>query len=304
MPKMHDDEFEIDASLVRRLVAGQFPEWADLPIEPVPSGGTDNALYRLGDEMVVRLPRHERTAGTLERELQWLPFLAPRLPLAAPEPLAAAQPAAGYPWVWAVYRWLEGETATAECIADPRVFATDLAGLVAAFWDIDPRGGPPPEAANAFRGVPLAARDEAVRRAIALRGDTIDGAAAAAAWDDALRAPEWEAEPVWIHGDLDARNLLVRDGRLTAVLDFGCTGVGDPACDVAVAWKAFTNETREVLRAALAVDEATWARGRGWTLSQALQTEPYYTLETNPELVLAGRRWLTEVLADRAEAEA
>lgn len=296
--RMHADEVPTDVALVRRLLEAQLPQWAGLPIEPVPSGGTDNALYRLGEDMVVRLPRHERTVGTLERERKWLPRLASQLPVAVPVPLAEGRPVEGYPWIWSVYRWLEGETATFERIGDPSQFATDLAGLVAALWRIDPVGGPPPDLANAFRGVPLAARDADVRRAIDSQGDSIDGVAAASAWEDALGAPEWEGPPVWIHGDLDARNLLVLDGRLSAVLDFGCIGVGDPACDIAVAWKALTADTRGLFRSALAVDDAMWARSRGWTLSQALMTEPYYTIETNPALVLEARRWLADVLAD------
>jgi aminoglycoside phosphotransferase (APT) family kinase protein len=295
---MHADEVHTDALLVRRLVQEQFPEWAEHPIQPVPSGGTDNALYRLGERMVVRLPRHARTATTLARERTWLPRLGTQLPLAVPEPLAEGQPSDGYPWTWSVYRWLDGETATTERVADARRLAADLAGFVAALWEIEPAGGPPPDEANAFRGVPLAARDEAVRRAVAHRADTIDAAAATEIWQEALDAAPWGGAPVWIHGDLDPRNLLVVEGRLSAVIDWGCLGVGDPACDVAVAWKAFGADTRDCFRDALGVDDAMWARGRGWTLSQALMTEPYYTLETNAELVLEGRRWLAEVLAD------
>jgi aminoglycoside phosphotransferase (APT) family kinase protein len=300
VPTMHADEAPTDAGLVRRLLETQFPRWADLAIEPVPSGGTDNALYRLGGELVVRLPRHGRTAETLERERTWLPRLAPRLPVAAPVPLAEGRPAEGYPYTWSVYRWIGGETPTLELASRSRRFATDLAALVAAFGRIDVDGGPLPSNANAFRGVRLAARDAAVRRAIALRADAIDARAVTARWEESLAAPEWEAPATWIHGDLDLRNLLVDDGRLSAVLDFGCIGVGDPACDVAVAWKVFTADARERFRTAVGVDDATWARGRGWALSQALMTEPYYTLESNPTLVLEGRRWLGEVLSEHA----
>ena len=295
---MHADEVPTDATLVRRLVEEQFQEWVGLTIEPVPSGGTDNALYRLGDEMVVRLPRHGRTAVTLERERTWLRRLAPLLPVAVPEPVAEGRPGEGYPWTWSVYRWIPGEPATPERVSDATEFAADLAALVTAFWRIDPSGGPEPDEANAFRGAPLADRDEAVRRAIDERAGSIDAASATAAWEDALGAPAWDRPGVWIHGDLDSRNLLVVDGRLSAALDFGCISVGDPACDVAVAWKALSPETHPVFRSALDVDEATWRRGRGWTLSQALMVEPYFTLETNPTLVLEARRWLAELLTD------
>lgn len=295
--KMHEDEVDIDAALVRCLLAAQFPGWADLPVEPVIPWGTDNALYRLGEEMVIRLPRHEPTIGTLRKELRWLPSLAPHLPLPIPAPLAEGTPAEGYPFPWAVYSWLDGETATAEHMADPRQFATDLAGFIAALQRIDPVGGPPPGQHNAFRGAPLVDRDSAVRQSVAALRKEIDVDLVTAIWEEALRAPEWHGRSVWIHGDLDSRNLLLRNGRLSAVIDFGCLGVGDPACDVMVAWKVFSANARQTFRKALSVDDATWARARGWVLSQALIALPYYTMETNPTLVLEARRWMAEILA-------
>lgn len=296
--RMHADEVDIDVGLVRRLLAGQFPDWADFPLEPVLPWGTDNALYRLGDDMVVRLPRTNRTHGTLKRERRWLPRLAPHLPLAVPIPLADGMPAKGYPFEWSIYRWLEGEPATARPIADLAQAAADLAAFVAALQGIDPTGGPGPDEYNAFRGEPLVRRDEQTRMAIAALGRAVDGDALTAEWEEALEEPEWGGRPVWIHGDLDARNLLVEDGRLTAVLDWGCLGVGDPACDVMVAWKLLSAETRIIFRAALAIDDPTWARGRGWALSQAVGALSYYTLETNPVLVREAEQWMAELLAD------
>lgn len=298
--KMHADEVDTDVSLVGRLLAARFPQWAGLPIEPVPSTGTDNALYRLGDDMVVRLPRRERDSGTLEKERQWLPRLALFLPLAVPVPLAAGTPAEGYPFAWSVYRWLKGENATMERVTDLSQFTTDLAQFVAALQRIDPTGGPSPGEHNAFRGVPLATRDAPTRAAIVSLRGAIDVGAVTAVWESALRLPEWEHPPVWIHGDLDSRNLLVEEGRLSAVVDFGCLGVGDPACDVMAAWKVLSTDTRDIFRTALSVDESTWARARGWALSQALVALSYYTLETNPVLVLEAQRWMAEVLADYA----
>ncbi len=295
---MHADEVDTDAALVGRLVAGQFPQWADLPIEPVQAFGTDNALYRLGDEMVARLPRTKRTSATLEKERRWLPRLAPLLPLAVPVPLAEGAPAEGYPFAWSVYSWLEGENATIERITDPSQLATDLAQFVAALQRIDPTGGPSPGEHNFFRGVPLARRGEATRAAIASLAGAIDSDVVSAVWEEALRAPEWDRPPVWVHGDLDSRNLLVERGRLSAAIDWGGLGVGDPACDVMVVWKVLSADTRDIFRTALAVDEATWARGRGWVLSQALMALSYYTLETNAVLVLEAERWMAEVLAD------
>jgi aminoglycoside phosphotransferase (APT) family kinase protein len=296
--RMHADEVDTDAALVRRLLAAQFPRWARLPIEPVLPMGTDNALYRLGSDLVARLPRTEGTATTLEKERRWLPRVGPLLPLAVPVPLAEGMPAEGYPFPWSVYRWLEGENATADCITDPGRLASDLAEFVAALRRIDPTDGPRPGAHNFFRGEPLARRDEATRAAVASLGATVDAGAVTAAWEAALGAGEWNGPPVWIHGDLDSRNLLARDGRLAAVVDFGCLGVGDPACDVMVAWKVLPAEMRDGFRTALALDDATWARARGWALSQAVGALAYYTLETNAVLVREGWRWLAEVLAE------
>jgi aminoglycoside phosphotransferase (APT) family kinase protein len=297
---MHEDEVEIDAALVGRLLARQFPRWAGLALEPLRPFGTDNALYRLGDEMVVRLPRRERTSRTLEKERRWLPRLAPLLPLAVPVPLAEGMPAEGYPFTWSVYSWLKGENATSRRITDLGQLAADLAQFVAALQRIDPSGGPSPGEHNFFRGVPLAERDAATRAAIASLEGKIDADQVAPAWEGALRAPEWNRPPVWIHGDLDARNLLVENGWLSAVIDFGGLGVGDPACDVMVAWKVLSPDTRDGFRATLSVDEATWARSRGWALSQAVIALAYYTEETNPVLVREAQRWLVEVLADQA----
>jgi len=297
--KMHADEVDTDVALVRRLLAEQFPQWADLPIEPVRPLGTDNANYRLGEDMLVRLPRRERTTRTLEKERRWLPRLAPLLPLAVPLPLAEGMPAEGYPFVWSVYTWLKGENATNERIAQLDRLATDLAQFIAALQRIDPADGPSPGEHNFFRGEPLARRDAETRAAIASLDGEINVDAVTAAWEEALRAPEWQRPPVWIHGDLDSRNLLVENGRLSAVIDFGSAGVGDPACDVMVAWKLLSADTRDIFRTALAIDDATWARSRGWALSQALMALSYYTLETNAVLVREAERWLVEVLADR-----
>lgn len=298
--KMHADEVDIDVSLVGRLLTAQFPHWAELPIEPVPFLGTDNALYRVGDELVLRLPRVHRATLALDKECKWLPTLAPLLPLAVPVPLARGLPADGYPWTWSVYRWLEGETATVEPISDLSEAASALAEFIAALQRVDPTDGPPPGEHNVFRGEVLTQRDGAVRTAIASLGGDIDVGAVTTAWDVALRAPTWPGRPVWIHGDLDARNLLVEDGELSAVIDFGCLGVGDPACDVMVAWKVLSADARDSFRATLSIDDATWARSRGWALSQALGALSYYTSETNPDLVREAQAWLSAVLADQA----
>jgi aminoglycoside phosphotransferase (APT) family kinase protein len=295
---MHVDELDIDAALARRLLAAQFREWADLPLASVRPRGTDNALYRLGEELVMRLPRREQNVGPLEKECRWLPVLGPLLPLGVPVPVAIGEPGVGYPFMWSVYRWLPGKPVTEAPLADIGRAAEDLAAFVAALQRIDAAAAPRPGKHNFGRGQPLARRDKATRAAIAGLGGSIEGAALSAAWEAALDAPEWNGSPVWIHGDLDARNLLAQDGSLSAVIDFGALGVGDPAYDVMVAWKVFPPDIRTVFRSALAVDDATWARARGLVVSQAVIALAYYTLETNAVLVREAQRWIEEALAD------
>jgi len=292
--KMHADEIDIDASLVRRLLAAQFPQWADLPIEPVASAGTDNAIYRLGEDMAVRLPRIHWATGQLDKEQLWLSKLGSLLPVAIPVPLGKGEPGEGYPWHWSVHAWLNGENPAVGRVTDPGSLARELAQFVAALHRIDPAGGPP-----ADRGIPLEEREAPTRTAIDALHGMIDTAAATAAWDVALQAPAWPSLPVWIHGDLSPGNLLLVDGRLSAVIDFGCLGVGDPACDLIVAWNLLPAETRNVFRAALRVDDATWERGRGWALSVALIQLPYYQ-STNAVLADGARHTIREVLADQS----
>lgn len=222
----------------------------------------------------------------------------PLLPLAVPAPLAKGAPGEGYPWPWSVYRWLEGEDATTGRLADPGQAAKGLARFVAALRRIDPTDGASPGPHNSFRGVPLAVRDADTRAAISSLHGTLDTDAATAAWEASLRAPAWDESPVWVHGDLQPGNLLAVRGRLGAVIDFGCLGVGDPACDLMVAWNLFSAECREVFRVELSVEDATWARGRGWALSVGLIALPYYR-ETNPTLAGISRRAIDEVLTDR-----
>lgn len=294
---MHADEVAIDARLVRSLVAAQFPELGALEIVPVPSAGTDNALFRLGNDLVVRLPRVPSAAGQIAKEARWLPFLASKLPLRIPLPVAMGMPAGGYPWHWSVYRWLPGETASSVPIVDPNRAATDLAKFIVALRSIDASGGPEPAAHNAHRGVPLVRRDAQTRAAVVQCAGMVDVPTATTAWDAALDAPEWSGPPVWIHGDLLPTNLLVQHGELSAVIDFGCLGVGDPACDLLPAWTFLSVASREAFREALGVDDATWARGRGWALSFGLIALPYYHV-TNPVLASIARRAIDEVVTD------
>jgi aminoglycoside phosphotransferase (APT) family kinase protein len=299
---MHADEVDTAVSLVRRLRAAQFPRWADLPIARVASAGTDNAIYRLGRDMAVRLPRIAWAVGQVEKEHRWLPMLAPHLPLTIPVPLAMGAPAEGYPWQWGIYPWIEGENATPERLADLDEAAQEMAHFITRLQRIDATGGPPPGPQNSSRGAPLAQRDPYARESIAaLRAmqqlSAQDADAVTALWDAALNAAVWDGPPTWLHGDLQPGNLLAVQGRLSAVIDFGCLGVGDPACDLIAAWHLFTGESRAVFHAALAVDNAMWMRGRGWALSVALIALPYY-LDTNPTIVANSRHVIREVLAD------
>lgn len=296
MRRMHVDERPIDESLVRRLLAEQLPEWAGLPLTRVESHGTDNAIYRLGEDMAVRLPRYPAAAVQAEKEARWLPVLAPHLPLDVPLPLALGRPSDEYAWSWSVCRWLPGETATIDRV-DAQGAAVTLARFVSALQGVDTAGGPPPGEHNFGRGVALAERDEYVRDALAQLRDEIDTTAATAAWDDALAASEWDRPGAWIHGDLHGGNMIAAGGRITGVIDFGGLGVGDPACDVMVAWTFLPRDVRQQFRRELGVDDATWRRARGWALSVGLIALPYYR-ETNPPLADNARRWIAATLDD------
>ncbi|MFD8235517.1 aminoglycoside phosphotransferase family protein [Streptomyces sp. NPDC059696] len=291
---MHDDELEIDVSVVGRLIAGQFPRWAGLPLRRLESSGTENAMFRLGADKVVRLPRHPRAVQAIAHELHWLPRLGPALPLGAPEPLGRGEPGDGFPWPWSVYRWLDGRNPVPGRIEEPVLLAEDLAGWVTALRRVDASQGP-----LGYRGVPLAARDPFVRAAVADLAGRVDTGAVTNAWEAALRAPEHTGPPVWAHGDLMAGNLLVAGGRLSAVIDFGTVGVGDPAVDLIAAWCLLPAAARGVLREAVGAGGAEWARARGWALSIAVVALPYYW-DTNPPVAANSRYVIGEILAETA----
>ena len=291
---MHADEIETNAALVRRLLAAQFAQWADLPIALVDSYGPDHEIYRLGDHLAVRLPRIGWATRQAALEAEWLPKLAPYLPLALPVQVAMGLPAEGYPFAWSVYEWLPGDNANGT-IRDLEQAAVDLAAFVKALRRIDTTGAharPP-----GSRGAPLSECDEHVRRSIKQLGQRIDGAAALRAWQESLAALPWKRREVWVHGDLLPGNLLVVDGRLSAVIDFGGLNVGDPACDLQPAWNVFADDSRLRFRAELEVDDDSWLRGRGWALYQAVLALPYYW-NTNPGMVRQASHALTQVLAD------
>jgi aminoglycoside phosphotransferase (APT) family kinase protein len=291
--KMHAAEVETDVTLVRRLLAGQFPHWSDLAIDPVVSYGTDHDIYRLGDHLAVRLPRIGWATKQAAKEAEWLPKLAPHLPLTVPVQLAMGHPAEGYPFEWSVYEWLPGENANGT-IDDLDQAAVDLAAFVNALRHVDATGVHPRPPGG--RGAPLAELDEQVRRSIAQLGDRVDSDATLRAWEESLDAAAWDGEEVWVHGDLLPGNLLVVEGRLSAVIDFGGLNVGDPACDLQPAWNVFVDGSRARYRAELEVDDASWLRGRGWALYQAVSALPYYW-HTNPGMIRQASRALAQVLA-------
>jgi aminoglycoside phosphotransferase (APT) family kinase protein len=279
---------------MRRLLAAQFPQWAELAIDPVVSYGTDHAIYRLGDHLAARLPRIGWATKQAAKEGRWLPKLAPRLPLAVPVQLAMGNPAEGYPFEWSIYEWLPGENAN-DTVEDLDQAAVDLAAFVKALRRIDATGAHPRPRGS--RGAPLAELDGEFRRALAELGDRIDGDATLRSWEESLNAPVWHGEEVWVHGDLLPGNLLFVDGRLSAVIDFGCLNVGDPACDLQPAWNVFAGDSRTRYRTGLQVDDASWLRGRGWALCQAVVALPYYW-DTNPGMIRQASHALAQVLAD------
>lgn len=297
---MHDDQLDLDPGLVRRMLARRFPHWAELPIGRVDSPGTVNAMFRLGDDMVVRMPFVPSGAADVEREAEWLPRLASALPAPIPHVLGVGAPDADFPHPWLVLDWLPGENPTPGSIADPVGLARDLAAFVRALHAVPTAGAP-----AGYRAGALGPLDEPVHICLAqiarldaceadqaIDVDTLD-----AVWRAALAAPPWRGRAVWTHGDLLPGNILTREGRLTGVLDFAAAGIGDPACDAMAAWSILPRDARTVFLTEVRADDATWARGRGWALAQAVIALPYY-VRTNPAMASGARH----VLAQLAES--
>lgn len=282
-------------ALTRSLIAGQFPQWADLPLAEVSGGGTDNRIYRLGEDMVIRLPRSQREAEMIRTEQRWLPQIASALPLAIPVMLGAGTPDDAFPYPWSVCRWLEGDNLVDQPDVDLADAAIQLGRFVAALQQVDITGGQVSERARPVNP----AHDSGVRDTIRRLGaqDSVDVSAAIAIWEAALDAPQWTEPPVWTHGDLYSGNLLAQHRRLSAVIDFGLLGLGDPACDMLPAWSLLTADTRDLFRTQVGVDEATWIRGRGWALWAGLGAVDVYR-DTNPTIAVPGRHAVVEAIAD------
>ncbi len=280
----------VDVELVHQLVADQFPQWSDLPIRAVANGGWDNWTFHLGSRMSVRLPSAAEYALAVEKEHRWLPQLASHLPLPISTPIGQGKPSGSYPFVWSVYRWLDGDPVTAHRIADPVRFALDLADFLIALQQVDPTGGPHPGRHNWFRGGTLRTYDATTQTALdALQGH-IDVELARHIWKAALDA-RWDRVPTWFHGDIAEGNLLLNDGQLAAVIDFRTCGVGDPSCDLAGAWTLLDNEGRQAFRDRLSVNDAAWARGRGWALWKTLAAYAQ-VIEQDDEASITARRVL------------
>jgi len=292
--RLHDDEVDTSPAVARSLVDAQFPQWAGLTVSPGPTTGTVNVLHRLGPDLVVRLPRVPRTAGEVDREARWLDRLRPHVPVALPEQVAVGVPCEAYSGPWSIYRWIDGQPPEVGALAGGRQLAVDLAGFISALRAVDTGGASAP---GGRRGGPLVVRDGPTRDAIGAVGHLVDVQLATAAWEAALRVPGWTGESVWVHADLSPGNLLTRDGRLHAVLDFGGCGIGDPAADLIVAWNLLPADGRATFRDALAVDDATWARGRAWALSIALIQLPYYE-HSLPTMAANALHTIDQVLSD------
>lgn len=289
---------QLDEDLVRRLLAEQFPQWTRLPIRRVVPGGWDNRTFRLGDDLSVRLPSADGYAEAVAKEQRWLPVLAPHLPYEIPEPVALGVPTTEFRRPWSIYRWIHGVPAGGIEVRDLDEFARDLARFLTALADIDATGGPAAGTHSFWRGAHPRVYDEDVQRSLVELRGSIDTDAARRVWDDAL-ATDIAGASVWFHGDVSPGNLLLREGRLGAVIDFGTSGVGDPACDLPIAWTVFDDSARTVLRAGLPWDDDVWARGRAWALWKAMLLLSGAAGSHDPEgEARASRAVIDRILAD------
>jgi aminoglycoside phosphotransferase (APT) family kinase protein len=280
MTEMHEDEVVIDDDTVRRLLAAQLPEWADRPIRRLPPVGTDNQLFRLGDDLLVRMPRIHWAADSAVYEHTWLPRLAPHLPLPIPAPVSLGVPGEGYPHHWTVVPWIEGENPTPESF-DPDEWAVSVGSFVRSCRAVPGMDGP---AKTEGRGGPLSALDEWVQEWTAKAdASEVSRDAVLAVWADALAAPAYDGEPCWFHGDLHEGNLLVRDGRLAAVIDWGAAGRGDPAIELNAMWGYLPASSADLYRETVGLDEAAYRRARGFALAPAISGWTYYR-DTAPEI--------------------
>jgi aminoglycoside phosphotransferase (APT) family kinase protein len=265
------DQPVINEHLITKLISEQFPQWKDLPIKAVAHQGCDNKTFRLGDQMLVRLPSSEEYVRQVQKEHTWLPLLAPNLPFPIPEPIAMGKPSEYYPWNWSVYRWLDGDSANTVELDNEHLetIALQLARFLNEFHKFDANGAPAPGLHNWWRAAHTSVYDAETRVLIGKLKNIVDPDKANSLWEEALSS-KWSKDPVWVHGDIASGNILLKDKKLSAVIDFGCMGIGDPACDLTIAWTFFKNKSREVFKNSMGLDYDTWSRARGWALWKAL----------------------------------
>ncbi|MGH9276026.1 MAG: aminoglycoside phosphotransferase family protein [Acidimicrobiales bacterium] len=287
-----DADVEIDASLVKALLEDQHPDLAGRPLVEV-APGWDNVIYRLGDDLTVRLPRRAMSAELVLHEQRWLPELAAGLPLPIPAPLRRGVAGRGYPWAWSIGPWFPGKPIEHRPPRDWREVATRLGEFLAALHKLAPPGAP----ANPYRGTPL--RDRTARLEVGLEalGTTIERDLVLERWAAIVEAPAWSGPPLWLHGDLHSLNLLVNHGRLSAVIDFGDMTAGDPATDISAAWIVLPASVRHAFRAAAGgqspVDDDTWRRAQGWALALGIAY-----MAGDDRIAGIGRRAVDAVLGD------
>lgn len=261
---------DITVDLVKKLIFEQFPQWSHLEIKPVKNSGHDNRTFHLGDDLTIRLPSGKEYEPQIQKEAKWLPVLAQHLSLPITAPVAKGKPTPEYPLAWSINRWLVGETVTHTNV-DLQKFAIELARFLKELEAINAENGPQAGAHNFYRGGDLAVYIEEFEQALTQLPAGPQRNHYQDIWTTAL-ATKWEKKPVWVHGDIAVGNLLVNDGHLSGVIDFGILGTGDPACDLVMAWTFFDSKSRKAFKEEMGLDDTTWQRGKGWALWKALIT--------------------------------
>lgn len=298
-----NERLDIPRSLVVKLLKEQFPHWSHLEVIPVEPGGWDNRTFRLGRDMSIRLPSAQSYEVQVHKEHIWLPKLACHFSVSIAQPIALGRPSKDYPFYWSIYRWIEGESAHNVSLSDAELqkLAFDIAQFLRDLQHIKTDGGPLPGPHNYHRGGNLTHYDNETRLSIVQCQSFINADLATSVWEQALSS-RWDKKPVWIHGDLSAGNILLENGRLVAVIDFGCLGIGDPSCDLVIAWTLLHKESRKIFQSELTLDQNTWLRAKGWALWKALITfsniEDKYSIQANTQLAI-----IEEILADNSSCK-
>ena len=290
-------EKKIDTDLAKLLISNQFPQWKDLDVRAVEPGGWDNRTFRLGNDKLLRFPSAEGYVSQVAKEHEWLPYLAPKLPLIIPSPIALGNPGYGYLWPWSVYNWILGETAASRQQINRAELAIKLAEFLSTLYSIGTDNGPPAGEHNYYRGTHVRVYEEETLKSLDILKSKLDANLYRKIWDSGAET-QWKFSPVWVHGDISPDNLLTNEhGELTAVIDFGLLSVGDPACDLSIAWSYFDDESRKAFHGSLGLDEDTWKRGRSWALWKALIIASGLS-SSNTNALVFSNRVITEVMND------